>query len=207
MADQTESHSMTRIPPADPETYTDETRAFLQARENVLGFVPNSMKVMARRPSVGAAFVALSDAVIYGPDMTTPVILRRMVQHIASYAAGCLYCQAHTATIVASLSEDEQKMTDIWEFETNPLFSDSERVALRFAMQAASVPNLVTDETIKEMRCHFTDDEITELLACVSVMGFMNRWNDSLATTLEEGPHAAAEKTIGRKGWQLGQHV
>lgn len=197
---------MTRIPPADPDTYTDATRAFLQAREDVLGFVPNSMKVMARRPSVGAAFVALSDAVIHGPDMTTPVILRRMVQHIASYAAGCLYCQAHTAKIVAALSEDEQKMTNIWEFETNPLFLEAERVALRFAMQAASVPNLVTDDTIEEMRVHFSDDEITELLACVSVMGFMNRWNDTLATTLEEGPREAAERTIGLKGWQVGQH-
>lgn len=197
---------MTRIPPADPDTYTDATRAFLQAREDVLGFVPNSMKVMARRPSVGAAFVALSDAVISGPDMTTPVILRRMVQHIASYAAGCLYCQAHTANIVNNLSEDEQKMSNIWEFETNAMFSEPERIALRFAMQAASVPNLVTDETIGEMRGHFSDDEITELLACVSVMGFMNRWNDTLATTLEEAPREAAEKTIGQKGWQVGQH-
>lgn len=197
---------MTRIPPADPDTYSDATRAFLQAREDVLGFVPNSMKVMARRPSVGAAFVALSDAVIYGPEMTTPVILRRMVQHIASYAAGCLYCQAHTANIVNNLSEDEQKMSNIWEFETNAMFSQAERIALRFAMQAASVPNLVTDETIQEMRGHFSDDEITELLACVSVMGFMNRWNDTLATTLEEAPREAAEKTIGQKGWQVGQH-
>lgn len=198
---------MTRIPPADSEKYTDATRAFLQAREDVLGFVPNSMKVMARRPSVGAAFVALSDAVIYAPEMTTPVILRRMVQHMASYAAGCLYCQAHTAKIVNTLSENEQKMTNIWEFEFNPLFSESERVALRFAMQAASVPNLVTDETIEEMREHFSDDEITELLACVSVMGFMNRWNDTLATTLEDGPREAAERTIGQKGWLVGRHT
>ncbi len=197
---------MTRIPPADPASYTDETRAFLRAREEVLGFVPNSMKVMARRPSVGAAFVALSDAVIYGPEMTTPVILRRIVQHIASYAAGCLYCQAHTAKIVANLSEDDQKMENIWEFETHALFSEPERAALRFAMAAASVPNAVTDEMMDELRTHFSEDEIVELLACVSVMGFMNRWNDSLATTLEEGPRDAAERTLGKKGWQVGQH-
>ncbi|WP_394196976.1 carboxymuconolactone decarboxylase family protein [Litoreibacter albidus] len=197
---------MTRIPPADPNAYSDATKAFLQAREEVLGFVPNSIKVMARRPSVGEAYVKLSDAVIFGPEMTTPVILRRMVQHMASFAAGCLYCQAHTAKIVAELSEDEQKMTQIWEFETNDLFSDAERAALRFAMSAAAVPNLVTDDMMAEMREHFTDDEIVELLACVSVMGFMNRWNDTLATTLEEGPRAAAEKTIGTKGWDVGQH-
>lgn len=197
---------MTRIPPADPATYSPATNAFLKAREEVLGFVPNSIKVMARRPSIGEAYVKLSDAVIFGPEMTTPVILRRMVQHMASYAAGCLYCQAHTAKIVAELDEDEQKMTKIWEFETDDMFSTSERVALRFAMSAAAVPNLVTDEMMDEMREHFSNDEIVEVLACISVMGFMNRWNDSLATTLEEGPRTAAENTIGKKGWQIGQH-
>ena len=198
---------MTRIPPADPESYTDETRAFLEAREEVLGFVPNSIKVMARRPAVGAAFVRLSDAVIQAPEMTTPVILRRMVQHIASYAAGCLYCQAHTAGIVDALSADERKMETIWEFETSDLFSEAERVALRFAMSAASVPNLVTDEMMAEMRGHFSDDEIVELLACISVLGFMNRWNDTLATTLEQAPRDSAERTIGKKGWTVGQHA
>jgi len=197
---------MTRIAAADPETYSEATRAFLQAREDVLGFVPNSMKVMARLPTVGAAFVALSDAVIFAPEMTTPLILRRMVQHIASYAAGCLYCQAHTAKIVGELSDDEQKLEMIWEFETSPLFSDAERAALRFAMEAASVPNMVTDASMDALRAHFTDQQITELLACISLMGFMNRWNDTLATTLEEGPRATADKSLGAKGWSVGQH-
>lgn len=197
---------MTRIPPADPDTYTDVTKRFLKAREDVLGFVPNSIRVMARRPSVGEAFVRLSDAVVFSEDFTTPLILRRMVQHISSYAAGCLYCQAHTANAVSKLDLDGEKMAKIWEFETSDLFSEAERVALRFAMHAASVPNTVTDEVVDEMREHFSNDEIVELLACVSVMGFMNRWNDTLATTLEEEPRAAAEKTIGQSGWQVGQH-
>lgn len=197
---------MTRIPPAIPATYSDATKRFLKAREEVLGFVPNSMKVMARRPGIGQAFVNLSDAVIFGSEMTTPVVLRRMVQHIASYAAGCLYCQAHTANIVAKLDADEQKLASIWDFETSDLFSDAERVALRFAMHAASVPNTVTDEVMDDMRQHYSDDEIVELLACVSVMGFMNRWNDSLATTLEEEPRQAAGKSLGDAGWHVGRH-
>ena len=197
---------MTRIPPADPATYSEATKQFLDARERVLGFVPNSMKVMARRPSVGEAYVRLSDAVIFGPEMTTPIILRRMVQHIASYAAGCIYCQAHTANTVAKLDEDGQKLANIWEFETSPLFSEAERAALRFAMHAASVPNTVTDSVMAETREHYSDDEIIELLACVSVMGFMNRWNDTLATSLEEEPRQTAEAALGSKGWSVGQH-
>jgi len=197
---------MTRIPPADPSHYSDATRAFLKAREDVLGFVPNSMKVMARRPGVAGAYVALSDAVIFGSEMTTPVILRRMVQHIASYAAGCLYCQAHTANTVAKLSEDDRKLAQIWEFETSPLFSEAERAALRFAMLAASVPNGVTDDTLAEMRAYYTDDEIVELLACVSVMGFMNRWNDTLVTTLEDEPGSTAKAILGPAGWTAGGH-
>ena len=97
-------------------------------------------------------------------------------------------------------------MVNIWEFETSELFSEAERVALRFAIHAASVPNTVTDEVIGEMREYYSDDEIVELLACISVMGFMNRWNDTLATTLEEEPRTAANATIGQKGWSAGRH-
>jgi hypothetical protein len=46
-----------------------------------------------------------------------------------------------------------------------------------------------------------------EILAAVSLYGFLNRFNDSLATPLEEGSAAFAEETIGEKGWTRGKHA
>ena len=49
--------------------------------------------------------------------------------------------------------------------------------------------------------------QIVEITALVSFFGFMNRWNDSLATPLEDEPAAVAEEHITDHGWQLGKHA
>ena len=61
-----------------------------------MGFEPNSLKIMAHRPDILRGFLALSAAVL-GPNAALEPGLRQMIAHIASAAAGCNYCQAHTA--------------------------------------------------------------------------------------------------------------
>jgi alkylhydroperoxidase family enzyme len=102
---------------------------------------------------------------------------------------------------------DDDKMAAIYEYKTSPLFNDAERVALDYALAAASVPNGVSDELYAEMANHWTDDEIVEILGVVCMFGIFNRWNDSMATPLEEEPMATASALIGDKGWDPGKHT
>ncbi|MBT5648013.1 MAG: carboxymuconolactone decarboxylase family protein, partial [Rhodospirillaceae bacterium] len=53
---------------------------------------------------------------------------------------------------------------------------------------------------------HFTEYQIVEMLSIIGLYGFFNRWNDTLATPLEDGPKAFAEKTIAKAGWTPGKH-
>ena len=46
-----------------------------------------------------------------------------------------------------------------------------------------------------------------EILGVVSLFGFLNRWNDSMATTLEEEPTEFANRTISGTGWTPGKHA
>jgi hypothetical protein len=39
-----------------------------------------------------------------------------------------------------------------------------------------------------DLRKHWSENQIVEILAVVSVCGFLNRWNDSLGTPLEPEP-------------------
>ena len=103
--------------------------------------------------------------------------------------------------------EDAAKIAAIWEFETSDLFTEAERVALRFAQAASSVPNMATEADFEALREHYTDYQIVELLSIICLYGFFNRWNDALATPLEDGPKAFAEKTIGDQGWTAGKHA
>ena len=77
---------------------------------------------------------------------------------------------------------------------------------MRFARDASVVPNAVTPEHFEDLRRHWDDGEIVEILAVVGLFGFLNRWNDSMATDLEEIPTAFAGRTIGAHGWEPGKH-
>jgi len=38
------------------------------------------------------------------------------------------------------------------------------------------------------------------------MFGFLNRWNDSMATPLEEEPVEVGEKHLAKLGWDIGKH-
>ncbi len=121
-------------------------------------------------------------------------------------AAGCRYCQAHMANLSSIYQASGEKIAAVWEFENSDLFSDAERAALRLAMKASISPNQVAQEDFDELSKHFDEGQIVELVASVALFGYLNRWNDSMATELEEHPSKVARSTIGASGWQPGKH-
>ena len=80
-------------------------------------------------------------------------------------------------------------------------------MALRFAQAASSIPNMVTDEDFDALKEHYTDYQIVELLSIIGLYGFFNRWNDTFATPLEDGPRDFAENAIDNAGWTVGKHA
>jgi len=180
-----------------------ELESLFQLYDDTLSFVPNSLYTMARRPEILEAFSDLITAI--WRTGTVPVGLKPLVGIVASAAAGCRYCQAHEAVDAKMRGVPEEKIAAIWDFERSPLYSEAERAALRFARDAASVPNEVTPERFGELRQHWDDEQIVEILAVVGLFGFLNRWNDSMATDLEDTPLAFAARTYGER-WHPGKH-
>jgi alkylhydroperoxidase family enzyme len=99
-----------------------------------------------------------------------------------------------------------EKLEKVWEFRSSPLFSDAERIALEFAIAAASQPNDVSDKMFGRMKQQWSEGQIVEITALISYFGFMNRWNDTMATPLEDHPVEKAEKHITAHGWHIGKH-
>ena len=69
------------------------------------------------------------------------------------------------------------------------------------------MPNGVNDEISSELRKHWDEGEIIEILAVVALFGYLNRWNDSMGTELEEPAAESAERYLGATGWSRGKHV
>jgi alkylhydroperoxidase family enzyme len=113
---------------------------------------------------------------------------------------------AHTAGASLRLGIDAPKLEAVWEYRSSPLFSAAERIALDFAIAAASQPNDVSDELFDRMKQHWSEGQIVEIAGVVAMFGFMNRWNDTMATPLEEEPAEVGEKHLAARGWRAGKH-
>lgn len=113
---------------------------------------------------------------------------------------------AHNAGGSLRSGVKDEKLAAIWEYRTSPLFSDAERVAIEFAIAAAAQPNDVSDALFERMKQHWSEGQIVEIVALVAFFGFMNRYNDTMATPLEHEAITTAEKHIAAHGWKLGKH-
>ena len=174
--------------------------------EEVMGFVPNSLLTMARRPDMLSALMALWNTV-FGADTGIDPGLKQLIAHVASRAAGCRYCAAHTAHSARRAGVDVARIEAVWDYETSPLFGEDERAALTLAQRAALVPNAVTDADFDRLRAHFDDDQILEVTGVIAVFGFLNRWNDTLATEIEAAPWQFGARHLAASGWSAGKHA
>ena len=197
--------SSPRIAPLPLDHSPELKDAFESYRKN-LGFVPNSMLILQRKPKIVKAMGQLT-AAIWDPEGEVDRAFKRLVAHVASRAAGCQYCMAHTVGGALLFGIDPKKVEAVWDFRVSPLYSEAEKVALDFAIAAASQPNGVTDDTFAEMRKHWSENQIVEIAAVVAVFGFLNRWNDTMGTPLEEEPIEVGEKYLAPHGWSAGKHV
>ena len=195
---------MPRLAPL-PAAATPELKPHFDFFLGTLGFTPNSVLTMQRKPKLVQALVQLNAAAM-DPQGEVDLGFRRLIGHVASKAAGCLYCQAHTLLGAANFGIGDEKLSAVWTYATSPLYSEPERVALDFALAAAAQPNAVTDELFARLQTHWSDTQIVEILGVVAMFGFLNRWNDSLATPLEAVPAAVAERAVGAQGWSAGKH-
>jgi uncharacterized peroxidase-related enzyme len=195
---------MARIEPLPPET-TPELQETFAMYVKSLGFTPNSVLIMQRKPKMVKALGALA-ATIWDPEGTVDRGFKRLLSHVASRAHGCQYCMAHTAGGALHLGVPEDKLAAVWEYRTSPLYSEAERIALDVALAAAAVPNDVTDEMFAALRRHWTDEQIVEIVGVISFFGFMNRWNDTMATPLEQEPIEVGQKFLASHGWSVGRH-
>ena len=182
-----------------------ELQDLIKFYNETLGFCPNSVKTMFRRPVISYAFINLNKAVMENKGNVTSD-LKRLIGFISSQEAGCKYCQAHTIRAAERYDATQEKLENIWDFQTHPAFSEAERAALEFALKSSMIPNEVDDTIADKLRLYWTDADIVEILGVVALFGFLNRWNDSMGTPIEDGAVESGVQYLETKGWTVGKH-
>jgi uncharacterized peroxidase-related enzyme len=196
---------MPLIPPLPPD-HDSEVAELAKFFNETLGFCPNSVLTMQRRPAIAKAFIGLNMAVMQNNGRVTSA-LKRLIGYLASYTAGCQYCQAHTIRAAERYGAAEDQLQHIWDYRTHPAFSEAERAALDFAVAASVVPNSVDASISANLRRYWDEGEIVEILGVIALFGYLNRWNDSMGTALEEAAQESGEQFLVASGWTGGKHV
>jgi alkylhydroperoxidase family enzyme len=160
---------------------------------------------MQRRPAIVEGFGVLTRAVM-DPDGGVDPGFKRLLAHHCSRAAQCQYCMAHSLIAAGLHGVPADKVAAVGDYASSPLYSAAERAALAFASAAGQVPNAVDADLFGRLRAHWSEGQVVEIVAVVALYGFLNRWNDSMATTLEAPACAIGDALLADAGWTGGKH-
>lgn len=186
--------------------YDSEVIKLAEFFNETLGFPPNSILTMQRRPAIAKAFIELNKAVMANEGRVTSA-LKRLIAYVSSLTAGCRYCQAHAIRAAERYGAEEEKLENIWDYKTHPAFSEAERAALDLAVAASSIPNAVDEDIQANARQYWDEGEIVEIMGVVALFGYLNRWNDSMGTQLEPGAIESGKQHLSAQGWNIGKHT
>ena len=171
-----------------------------------LGFCPNSVLTMQRRPNIARAFIELNMAVMENHGQLTSEF-KRLIAFVSSNTAGCRYCQAHTIRAAERYGSSSERLEHVWDFKNQDFFTNAEKAALQFAQEASMVPVNITEDTEKQLHVYWSDDDIVEIMGVIALFGYLNRWNDVMATSLEEDANTTGQDLLKGISWVPGKHA
>ena len=182
-----------------------ETKELVKFFNETLGFCPNSVLTMQKNPAIAKAFIKLNVAVMKNHGSLTSEF-KRLIAFVSSNTTGCRYCQAHTIRAAERYGASKERLENIWNFEESDCFSEQEKIALRFTREASKVPVATTQEMEEELKQHWSEDDIIEMMGVIALFGYLNRWNDVMGTSLEDDAIESANQYLKEKGWDIGKH-
>src|SRR5262245_59860594 len=197
---------MSRISPAAPEQFA-QVADHMARWQKTKGYPPNSWLSMVRQPHVFRAYRDLHTAVMMD-DGEVPRALKFLVACVVSSAAGDPYCAEHNAENAAHIGGVPiAKVEALAQFRASHLFTPAERAAFELASAAGACPPRVTDAHFTEVRKHYSEDAAAEIVAVLALLGWLNRWNITLATRIEDEALDFAVKHLAPSGWTPGVHA
>ena len=176
-----------------------EFEELFQRVESFMGYVPNAHLTMAEKPELLLAFSNLAMTIFQseGIDMET----KQLIALASSLSSGCKYCQAHTSHGAERAGTKEEKIAEILNYTESKHYSEKERAVLNLAFASGRAPNESKSEHFSELKKYFSDGQIIDIVSVISMFGFLNRWNDTLGTKLEDVPKDFVEEKLKPLGW------
>ena len=167
--------------------------------ESFMGYLPNSHLSMAKNPNLNNGFSNLAGAIFGSKHLNMDLV--NLIALASSLSSGCKYCQAHTSHGANRAGVSPEKIAEILKYKESDQFIESEKAALDLAFAAGVTPNASKKDHFVELQNHYSDEAIIDIVAVIALFGFLNRWNDTLGSKLEDVPKEFVEKELKPLGW------
>tara|TARA_A100001234_G_scaffold126195_1_gene110674 strand:- start:144 stop:734 length:591 start_codon:yes stop_codon:yes gene_type:complete len=167
--------------------------------ESFMGYLPNAHLLMAERPELLMNFSNLASTIFQaeGIDIQT----KQLIALASSLSSGCKYCQAHTSHGAERAGVSAKKISDILKYTESDSYDDKERALLDLAFAAGKTPNECNKHHFDQLKKYFSKKEIIDIVSVISLFGYLNRWNDTLGTVLEDIPEEFVQDNLKPLGW------
>ena len=162
----------------------------LEELVDFVGYRPNALLTMARKPGVVPALLKLLSVTLRGDGQLTQA-LRFLIAAEAARGARCRYTTTHLVHAAHHLGVGWDKLAALPSYREDPRYTEQERKALAIATAGGSLPVREPGQAIDQARQVFSEEEIVEIVSCVAMVGWFNRWNGLMGSELEPMPSEA----------------
>ena len=167
--------------------------------ESFMGYLPNAYLLMADKPDLMQAFAKMSASVFSADVLDIPS--KQLIALASSLSAGCKYCQSHTSHGAERAGVPNEKIAEILNYQTSEYYEAKEVALLDLAFASGEVPNKATKAHFEKLKEFYSKEQILEAVAVISFFGFLNRWNDTFGTEIEEIPANYLSDKLKPKNW------
>lgn len=182
--------------------------SLLQLVRTLIGVVPNCDRYLEIWPPAFRSYNVMVPNLLNLPllvwGLGAPRATVGLALYVASRAAGCPYCSAHTCSFALRRGATVDQVASALDGAD---LSPADRAAVRVARALAVVPVDLREEDRVELRRHFSVADVEWLVLAVAMIGWLSKTMDSLGVPLEESTAAEVNPVIAASGWTPGQHM
>lgn len=170
------------LPPADAPLLT---RLMYRYAKRRFGEVPEPFTASAHHRGLLLAG-AVHEGLLEKASTKLPATVRELAVYRTARTVGCAWCVDFGSMLMRLEGLDMDRLKDIDQYATSPLYTDDERAAIAYADAMTTDPHAITDEQVADLRRRFGDAGVIELTYQIGVENMRARMNTALGIT-EQG--------------------
>jgi AhpD family alkylhydroperoxidase len=170
-----------RLPYLDRDQVPAEIQEIYDGLRQASGRVLNIYRLMAHHARSLPAFLGWYPRLREG---ALDLGLRYLAYVRASQLNRCGYCVTHNTAGGLRAGLAREKLEALAGWESSPLFSDLERLVLRYA-EAMTRDVQVAADLVAALKARLSPEALVQLTLTIAAANFTNRFNEALGTELE----------------------